>query len=124
MGSRVLDGERSDGLKFAAVVKLEVLFFQAGDDFAARIADDNAHQNVVHPNFESCWSVLTRNFLNFARRSFLRGLGGGIRISDGRGSGRRRVLRRRVLPKERAGQGCQGQETAGQKSKWNALGAR
>src|SRR5437867_11872785 len=110
MGSRVFDGERSDGLKLAAVVELEILFLQGGDDFALRVANDNAHEDVVDANFEGCRSVLSGNLLNFTRWGFLCGLRGGIGICSGRIGGWRRVLRRRVLRQERAGQGCKGEE--------------
>ena len=121
MGSRVLDGERSDGLKLAAVVELEILFFQVGDDFAVRVPYDNAHQHIVDAHFKGCGSVLRGNFLPFTRRSFLRGLGGRIRTRGRRVSGWRKVLRRRILRKERPGGGCKGQETAGQKSRKDML---
>ena len=62
-------GERSNGLKFASVVELEVFFFEVGNDFAMRVAYDDADQDVVDANFEGCRGILGGNFLGVARRS-------------------------------------------------------
>jgi len=83
MGAGGLNGKAGNGLRFAIVRELKILFFEVSDDFAVVVPHHDAHEDDVDTHLERRGRVarddflvcrLCIRFLTALRRLLLRGL--------------------------------------------------